>query len=231
MKKGLSYSSELQLHNTQTTHSIGYRYVTDDGNTPSSCMVRLHDTDPLTGEMLTEVDFRNYYREANKEAYQSLKAIRPPLTAKEKEERRRIREDIIREFTEAHGYAPNKGTLQYLMEERLGNRNNVSIEAFTGEDGECFAGKMAAFIDRDAETALPGCDDSPTGVLRELEKSLTGRLYDVYQMMIVKAQKGGVRITAHEIALKWKVSDTQIGRDQKKLVEMIAESLRNAMEE
>ena len=50
-------------------------------------------------------------------------------------------------------------------------------------------------------------------------------------MMLVKAAGGKVRITAHEVANKRHVSDTQIGRDQAKLIGMIAESLKKAQED
>ena len=49
---------------------IIYRFVTDDGNTPSCCTVRLGDTDPATGEAITDIGFfREYYRLVDHQVY------------------------------------------------------------------------------------------------------------------------------------------------------------------
>ena len=49
---------------------IDYRFVTDDGNTPSGCTVRIGDTDPATGEAVTDLTFfREYHRLADHQIY------------------------------------------------------------------------------------------------------------------------------------------------------------------
>ena len=49
---------------------ITYRFVTNDGNTPSICTIRLGDTDPLTGEPITNVElFSEYYRIKHHQIY------------------------------------------------------------------------------------------------------------------------------------------------------------------
>lgn len=224
MKTGIP-CNELELHNINTTRSISYHFVTDDGNTPSACTVRLGDTDPFTGKEITDIDFfREYYREANKEAYQSMKGIRPAMSGTEKEELRQERKKIAEDFRYRHGYEPNTDTVRYLQEERRGSRYHISIEAFADEE-ECFAGSVSALADTAAEKALAGNESDEIAALREVASSLTGRLKDVYEMMLVRYAGGKVRITGKELAQKWHVSDMQISRDQKKIMEMIREKV------
>lgn len=49
---------------------IEFRFVSDDGNTPSACTVKIGDRDPLTGEPVTDLDFfTEYYRLADHQIY------------------------------------------------------------------------------------------------------------------------------------------------------------------
>ena len=56
---------------------ITFRFVTEDGNTPSSCTVRVGDTDPLTGEPVSDPElFREYYRLVDHQLYVNNKETR-----------------------------------------------------------------------------------------------------------------------------------------------------------
>ncbi len=49
---------------------IEFRFVSDDGNTPSTCTVKIGDRDPLTGETITDLDFfTEYYRLVDHQIY------------------------------------------------------------------------------------------------------------------------------------------------------------------
>ncbi len=49
---------------------IEFRFVSDDGNTPSTCTVKIGDKDPLTGETITDLDFfTEYYRLVDHQIY------------------------------------------------------------------------------------------------------------------------------------------------------------------
>ena len=49
---------------------IVYRFVSDDGNTPSACTVRIGDEDPVTGETVSDTDcFLEYYRLVDHQVY------------------------------------------------------------------------------------------------------------------------------------------------------------------
>ena len=64
---------------------IVYRFVSDGTNTPSSCTVRLRDTDPLTGEKITDIGFfTEYYRLREHQVYENMKAVKADMTAEEK---------------------------------------------------------------------------------------------------------------------------------------------------
>ena len=66
-------------------NQITYRFVTGDKEIPARCTIHLGSTDPITGERMTEVNFfREYYRLADHEIYQTLKAKRPLYTQKQK---------------------------------------------------------------------------------------------------------------------------------------------------
>lgn len=61
--------------------------------------------------------------------------------------------------------------------------------------------------------------------LREFASSLSGRLADVYEAMLVKYAGGKEKISMTDLARKWGVSVTQISYDRKKIIRMIKERM------
>ena len=63
------------IHTTKARKNcIRYRFVTDDGNTPSSCTVQLGDIDPITGETITDMNFFwEYYKLVDHQIYENRK--------------------------------------------------------------------------------------------------------------------------------------------------------------
>ena len=74
----------------------------------------------------------------------------------------------------------------------------------------------------------PFDEDTPDEIqrLREVAASLTGRLADVYEAMLIRYAGGKVRITTEELARKWGVSVSQIGKDRAKIIRMIREKVQ-----
>lgn len=70
------------LHTPKAFHDrIIYRFVTNDNITPSSCTIRLGDTDPLTGEPITDIRFfQEYYRLVDHQVYVQNKETKDRLS-------------------------------------------------------------------------------------------------------------------------------------------------------
>ena len=73
----------------------------------------------------------------------------------------------------------------------------------------------------------PFAEDEPEEILRlrEVGASLTGRLADVYEALLVKYAGGKEKITFTALAEKWGVSVTQIGFDRDKIFRMIRKAI------
>lgn len=158
---------------------IEFRFVNTDRNTPSECTVRLGDTDPLTGEVITDVGFfREYHRLADHQIY---------VNGKE-------------------------------------TRDRLSLDGLINDNGKSELEKKKCF-------STPACDpfaeDEPDEILclREVGASLTGRLADVYEALLVKYAGGKEKISFTSLAKKWGVSVTQIGFDRDKIFRMIRKAI------
>lgn len=159
---------------------IEYRFVNTDRNTPSGCTIRLGDTDPITGETVTDVGFfREYHRLADHQIY---------VNGKE-------------------------------------TKNRLSLDGLVNDDGDSKLEKEKSF-------SIPACEpfaeDEPDEIrcLREVSSSLTGRLADVYEALIIKYAGSKEKITFTSLAEKWGVSVTQIGFDRDKIFRMIREAIK-----
>ena len=78
---------------------IVFEFVTEDGNTPSTCTVRIGDKDPLTGEVITDMEFylKEYYKVDERQVYVNVKNTRAPSTKAQLEEREKLKKKFIRE--------------------------------------------------------------------------------------------------------------------------------------
>ncbi len=158
---------------------ICFRFVTEDGVTPSSCTVCIGDTDPASGEMIAdEAVFIEYYRLVDHQLYVNNK-----------------------EF-----------------------RNTVSYDTFTNEEGESNMERKICFS---IPAEDPFGENEPEAILRlrEVASSLSGRLADVYEALLVKYAGGKEKISMTDLARKWGVSVTQICKDREKVIRMIREKV------
>ena len=158
---------------------IEFRFVNTDRNTPTKCTVRLGDTDPMTGEIITDVGFfQEYHILADHQIY---------VNSKETKDR-------------------------------------LCLEGLVNDDGDSKLEKKKSFS---VPAFDPFAEDEPEEILRlrEVGASLTGRLADVYEALLVKYSGGKEKITFTSLAEKWGVSVTQIGFDRDKIFRMIREAI------
>ena len=208
-------------------NTIEYRFVSTDGNTPSRAAIRLGDTDPATGTPIEDIGFfRKYNSIRNSQAYYNGRNNKAWFTKEEEKAREALRVSIAAAFERDYGYAPNRETLYCLLEEKWPTPYNVSFEGMIDEDESAFE-KYPEFEDRRARMEFPGEESEDTEALREFAGSLTGRLADVFAVMLEKAGGGAESRQWLDLAERWNVSPSQITKDQKKLIRMIREFSAN----
>lgn len=228
MKKGLRCNETWYVDGINRDR-IRYEFVAEDGVTPSSCVIRLGDTDPRTGEKITDLTFfREYHRLVDHQVRKNLDAIRPGYTPGEKARRMQRKEAIIAAFAAEHGYVPSTSDVLWWLEGEEPERYNLPLDCLVDEeDGSDDLNRHAAFSIPFEE------EEEPAGLqaLREVAAELMGRKAEVYEAMIQRAAGGQVRVRFSEIARKWGVSPKQINKDQEKIKEMVRKRARELMEE
>ena len=212
--------NEYEKYGKAKQNSIEYCFVSTDGNTASHIHIGLGDIDPFTGNPLNDPElFREYHAIRNRQVYCNGKQLRIPYTKKEKADRCRLCDRIAKDFEDEFGYAPNSPSLDWLLEEKWPIRHVFSLDSMMDEDETMFS-----LVDTYADSLLE--EDSPeesedTEALREFARSLSGRLADVYQMLLIKTDAGADQPCWYELADKWGVTSGQISRDKKKIIRMI----------
>ena len=229
MKKGIR-CNETRFTNGENRDRITYEFLSDDGNTPSSCTVRLGDADPVTGQAVTDVTFfREYYRIADHQVHKNLQAERREYTPAQKARRKAEREAYTEAFAERWGYAPSRDDVLYHLEQTEEERWNLSLESLTNPvTGE-------SILEYRRDFSIPAeADDEATPemqALREVAASLTGRKAEVYDAMVQRAAGGKERIRFSDIAKKWGVAPKQIAKDREKIMEMVRKRARELRED
>ena len=134
MKKGIK-CNETRYVNGADRDRIRYEFVTEDGVTPSSCVVRLGDTDPRTGEKITDLTFfREYHRLVDHQVMKNNDAMRPGYTSAEKARRQRRKEAIIAAFAAEHGYMPSTSDVLWWLEGEEPERYNLPLDCLVDEE-------------------------------------------------------------------------------------------------
>ena len=228
MRKGIP-CNETRYINADRRDRIHYDFVSDDGNTPSSCTVRLGDTDPATGEPITDVTFfRDYHRFRDHQVMKNLAAVRPAFTPEEKEDRRRRRDAFIAAYTAEHGCPPSGAAVYDYLDRTEAERYLLSMDALVNPKGESLLDRMPAF----SVPSFADAVESPMlQALREVAASLTGRKAEVYEAMLRRADGDKDRVRFTDIAKKWGVSPKQITKDQQKIMRMVRKRAQELQEE
>ena len=217
--------NETHFTNGKDRNQIIFRFVTDDRNTPSACTVRIGDTDPVTGEPITDMDFfQEYHRQADKEIHRNINAMRKPYTKEQKAWREAKKQEYIHEFEEAYGYSPSNDDIRYYLEQIEEERYHMCIDDLQAEDSDSGTEKkdfLAVPSEDPFGTDLP----ETICILREIEASLSPRLKAVYQAMLQRAGGGAERTTYKDLAGIWNVSYGQIIKDTRKIEKMIRDKI------
>ena len=220
MKNGIP-CNETQYTPGNKRNQITYRFVTGNRDIPTRCTIQMGDTDPATGEQVTEVSFfREYYRLVDHEIYQNLKAKRPQYTQDEKDWREKEAKNFCTSFKAMYGYTPSRDDVLYHLEQLEKCRYCLSIYEMTNEEDELIIDYRPDFGYEDPDpfgTNLP--DD--IYLLRETTDTLTGRKRAVYEAMLDNLAGGVGKISNVELARLWGVSEGQIRKDQKMIIKMI----------
>ena len=117
---------------------------------------------------------------------------------------------------------PSAETVEYLLSERFGSRCHVSM---SDQD------YIADIADPGAEAAFMRCENEhEPDLLHDFVSSLTGRLRDVYEMMILEVAGVADRDRGAEIGERWGVRRAAISKDRKKLMRMIREYIEKGGE-
>lgn len=205
---------------------ITYQFVTDDGNTPASCTIKLGDTDPLTGEKLTDLEFFHaYYRQTDKEIYSNLNCLRPRYTKEEKAWRKEEACRYITGFRKKYGYSPTRDDILWHLAQKEQKRYCLYYDGLVNENGDSLTDYIPDFGRRDED---PFGADLPDDVyaLRELAETLQGRKKAVYEAMLQNLAGSGKRITNVELAHRWGVHECRIRQDQEQIRAMIKKKLK-----
>ena len=201
----------------------------EEGNRiPSSYVVRAGDTDPLSGEVITQKMIAAYYKEADRQIRRNLRFERPEFTEKEQGERRRVMKEFMRSSREEHGRLPSKSVVKQFMDEKEGNRWNTPLSALVEKEGEdC--------TDREERLSLPPAEmhvgelSVEMQAIADVVASLDERETDVWKVMFMKIVGGKAKPRLKEVADKWDLTPGAITKIRKKIKWMMlkrAEELR-----
>ena len=225
MKNGIP-CNETQYTPGARRNQITYRFVTGDKDIPARCTIQLGSTDPITGERLTEVNFfREYYRLADHEIYQTLKAKRPQYTQKQKDWREKEAESFCTSFKTMYGYAPSRDDVLYHLEQLEKCRYCLSIDEMTNDEDEQITDFRSDCGYEDQDPFGADLSDD-IYMLREIVATLSDRRKAVYEAMLDNLVGGTGKTTNVELARLWGVSEGQIRKDQKMIIKMIREALQ-----
>ena len=225
--------NDTRFTNGEDRDRIRFKFLSVDGNTPSSCTVRLGDVDPVTGQTVADVTFfREYYRLVDHQVHKNMQALRPDYTPRQKAWREAEAEAYIRDFTERWGYAPSRDDVLYYLGEKEGNRWNQYLDTFVSPE------TGYSTVDRHAELSAPAEMDAEEPLelqaLREVAASLSGREAEVYEVMLLHAGGDKESVRYADLAEKWGVAPKQVSKVKARIMEKVrkkAEELRREEEE
>ena len=223
--------NDFRIYAAKQQTSITWDFVTDDGNTPCGCCVRVGDVDPLTGEIITKEIIEEYYRLCNLEAAHNLANERVGYTADEKAQRRDECRQIADGLEAKYGSRPSAGTVRYIQDQRWGSRWTEHLEALQETLGCDCLDFLSALADPDAEAMFAGNEDDLTERMTAFYETLSKRQQDVFMMMLEKYAGGERELKCGSLARKWNVSAAMITKDQiriRKWMRAYFEKLSNA---
>lgn len=217
MKKGIPC---FDCHETcvKEQNRIEFRFVSEGNELSSSCTISLGDPDPVTGRAVTDVKiFREYHLLRNREIYYNKKAACVPFGRKEKAEREHLRQQIAEDFEKKYGYAPDRGTLDWLVSERYPKLYRVEIDSFVNAEGESLADSMEEFADPAAAEALRTVEEEFEASMVVFMETLKPVQQDVFRLLRLKAEGMNIHGMGKLLAEKWGVENPDISYAKKQV--------------
>ena len=197
---------------------IDYRFVTGDEEIVSNFRVSLGDTDPMSGEKITDLTlFQEYRRMRNQEVYGNKKAIAMPLSAREKEVRRELQVRISAEFKQEFGYEPDNGTLKWLLNEAAPRKYRLEIDSFVTEEGISWADCMAAFADSSAEEDFLEVENDGMDPIEAFAATLDEKELEMFRLLQMKADGCNMHGMICYLARKWGMEQYQVTRMKQRI--------------
>ena len=205
---------------------IHYHFVTNNGRTPTTCTIGIGDTDPKTGEPITDMTFfKEYYKMQDHDIYSYWKERRIKLTPAEKKRREEKKNEFITDFENRYGYRPSETDLCWMTDDFMPEHYSASIEWYRDQEDKPEANRIQ-------ELSIP-CED-PFGddetidifQLKEFASGLTGLQADLYEWLLVKYAGGKVKLSMKDIADRWKICLAQAYKEKDELVRMIKDAVK-----
>ena len=105
----------------------------------------------------------------------------------------------------------------------MGARHCIHIDALTDGDGSSYVDSFLPPPCNSVEDELFGTEDDEIARLRDFEEMLSGRLLDVFHLMLDRKSGGADHERVRTVALRWNVTERTVFNDEKRLKEMIME--------
>ncbi len=159
------------------------------------------------------------------EIYAYWKDRRPTLTPEEKKQREEKKAAFAATFEKQYGYRLSDADLRWMTDDFMPERYSASIEWYRDQEDNPEADRISGL---GIPCEDPSSENEPEEILRlrEIAASLSGRLADVYEALLVKYAGGKNKLSLKAIAEKWGVSTAQIYKDKDKIIQMIQESIK-----
>ena len=225
-----NYCSQLISTGAVGKSAIVWDYVDGRQGIPRRARVSLGDTDPVTGNEISDPSvFEEYHRIVHREVLRNLAFYHPRTNSRDQDVRDRVAEkQAIREdYLKNYGQEPGKKELDFLYAQRHPERQLLSLDyLLSAEDvNQQDSSRNPWLTDPCAEERLPGMESEPVSRLREYVSTLSPRQQDIYLAMLRKQE--GLWITDKELAEKWGVHLTMIQKERRQIIAGIRSAVKN----
>jgi len=220
MKKGIPCFDYFEV-GVKGQSRIDFQFVSEGDEVVSSSMVSLGDVDPLTGEALTDLTFfREYHLQRNREVYRNKREFFCPESGKVKRARQALREQIAADFERNYGYAPDAGTLSWLVSEKMPKQYRRELDGMYNDEGEYRTDCSAEFADPVAESAFRRIEEEGHS-LDDFEKTLSPFQQDVFRLFRMKSEGIPVHGMGKRIAEKWGKEKSAVSKAKLQVGELL----------
>ena len=214
MEKGIP-CFDNKTTNEKNETSLFYQFVSGNKEIASSCRVTLGDMDPRSGERITDRTIFTELRHLQYiQAYYNRQEDCVSWTKREREAQDEMRHRITEEFVNNYDYAPDKDTLEWMLQEKWPKKYRVHMDGFTeGDDGENFRDSLLILEDRSAADDLQKAECA----LDEFAETLDEREHELFNLLLLKSEGFNIHGMVNTLADKWGVEQYAVSRMKKKI--------------